>query len=200
MKSNSINTINFKIKKLLNLITEEQYRKFFKNSIIYRNDYVHEIAWFLLTEKNINTLAKLMKNKNILSIASGMGYAELWLKEKFNINIKITDKGNSGYFNKELPEYVEKIEALQALNKYKNWYDVIFIAWPPYQSNLALNVLKEMKKNSKMIIIGEGYGGCVADDDFWEEIENKEKYQVKEIYDFDSFLGINDYITIIEKI
>jgi hypothetical protein len=200
MKINPIKAINFRIRKLLNLITEEQYQKFFKDAAVNRNDYVHEIAWFLLTEKNIITLANLMKNKNVLSVAAGMGYAELWLKEKFNINIKITDKGNSGYFNKELPQYVEKIDALQALNKYKNWYDITFIAWPPYQSNLALNVLKKMKKNSEMIIIGEGYEGCVANDDFWEEIENKEKYQVKEIYDFDSFWGINDYITVIRKI
>ena len=200
MKINIVKLINFKIKKLYSLITEEQYQKFFKNSIIHRNDYVREIAWFLLTEKNVKTLAELMKNKNVLSLASGMGYAELWLREKFNINIKITDKGNSNYFNNGLPQYVERIDALQALDKYQNWYNMVFLAWPPYQNDLALNILKRMKKNSDMIIIGEGYDGCVANDDFWEEIEDKEKYIVREIYDFDSFCGINDYITIIKKL
>jgi len=185
------------------LISEQEYQKFFKSNFSFciRNEFTHNIGWWLLTRRNIYILSEIFDNKKILSIGAGMGYGEKWT-EKINNSIKfiITDKGKSGYFNHTLPLWVKRIEGLKALKKYQKQVDMIFLAWPPYNSNLAFNILKNLEYDKPLVVIGEGLGGCVANDDFWEEIEDDKKYKVKEIFDFDSFNGINDYITIIEKI
>lgn len=200
-----INAIKENIKSFKELISESDYKKYFQNRWNYyqdiREDYVRDIAWWLLTKKNIDLLSNILKNKKVLSIGSGLGYGEKWI-EKVGKNIKfiITDKGNSRFFNSKLPNWVKKIDGESALEKYQSEVDVVFLAWPPYNSDLAYNVLMNLDKNKPLIVIGEGIGGCTANDDFWLELENKRKYDVKEIYYFDSFQGIHDYITIITKI
>jgi hypothetical protein len=57
----------------------------------------------------------------------------------------------------------------------------LFLCWPPYNAKMAANALKAYAKagGTTLAYIGEGAGGCTADDSFhemlaegWEEVES----------------------------
>ena len=70
---------------------------------------------------------------------------------------------------------------------------VLFLCWPPYDDTMAFECLENYQGN-RLVYIGEGSGGCTADDAFherldreWEEVANHRPIQ---------WFGIHDYITV----
>jgi hypothetical protein len=83
-------------------------------------------------------------------------------------------------------------------------YDTFLCIWPPYNKPLAYNVFKkflELNNVKTFIYIGEGYGGCTADDDFFDLIEDNKTKETctDEIIGFKSADFFNDYIHVFNK-
>lgn len=90
----------------------------------------------------------------------------------------------------------------------------LFLCWPPYNSSFALECLKAYQGNT-VIFVGEGSGGCTADDDFfrsvgehvysWGDDGEPEERPVSDEWERVSEVsipqwdGIHDYLTIYRR-
>lgn len=74
--------------------------------------------------------------------------------------------------------------------------NVLFICWPVYDDDLAVNTLQQFTGN-KLIYIGE-YTGCCANDAFFEEIDKSWKC-INQSDSLQSWPGIYDTLTMYER-
>jgi len=90
----------------------------------------------------------------------------------------------------------------------------LFLCWPPYNAPFAAECLKAYTGNT-LIFVGEGWGGCTADDEFfnilgegygsWDDEGNEIKpdlgddWEEVETVTIPRWDGINDYMTIYRR-
>lgn len=131
-----------------------------------------------------------------IDVMAGTGYwAYLLNQSGFDcIASDITLKNEYGQRKKYIN--IEEMDALDAIEKYPD-RDVI-ICWAPYTDDIAFKIAQKINKGRKIIHIGEGKGGCTADDKFYDLIFS-EKYKPIDYYDIVRFEYINDRMFIIEK-
>lgn len=165
---------------------------------IVTNDWLYELANFL-------------EGKKVLEVMCGRGWLSKGLKD-MGINVIATDAQKSYLYWKErgLKELtnIEKISAKKAVEKYHNDVDYIIISWPPYDTPSAYNViqkLKELESDVQVIFIGEGHGGCTANEDFFESIYyieepgfDKVEYAYDKVVHGIEIPHIHDNISIVE--
>lgn len=151
--------------------------------------------------KWINPLAKYLNDKKCLEVMAGRGWLSYALQQK-GINVKATD--NFSWHNKMFPLWndtvtdVEDIDAVKAVEKYGKEIDYLIMAWA-YMDNTAYQVIKklyEVNPNVQIIYIGEGHGGCTADDDFYNhfEIIEDEDFYDNVSKNYQSWEGIHDVL------
>jgi hypothetical protein len=140
---------------------ENHYRK--------REEFRTGISWHIPSDELINAIKEYSP---IVSVASGFGYTEsLAIKE--GADVIATDvspnKNNKwcsdGIFNTQ----VEEISAIDAVKKYSGRN--VFMAWPPYDTSMAFDAASEMDIEKVLIYVGESYGGCTGNDDFFQYLE-----------------------------
>lgn len=139
-----------------------------------REDYIRKYGFFLINEDFINLSADLFENQNILEVGAGSGFLSSCLKDK-GLQVTAVDKAvqrNSYGFKKKYCEIIED-DAKTFLRKNKDFYDVVYMSWPDYESNFAHDVLKSMTKGQTLVYIGESYGGCTGNDLFFDLLEQK---------------------------
>ena len=75
---------------------------------------------------------------------------------------------------------------------------VLLLSWPPYDKPLATDALKAFPGDT-LIYIGEGAGGCCADDDFFDLLD-REWVEDETLWNkHPSWSGINDCITVYRR-
>lgn len=171
------------------------------SSTMFRRYALEHMGFSLLTKKFIKGLAKFIDDKKCLEIMSGHGCLSKSLQDE-GIDIIATDNysWNSRLNMSDKWTNVEQIDCLEAIRKYGKNVSYILCSWIPYESTIgyeALKLMNEINPDCKMIVIGEGYGGCTADDLFFENIE---EIDIKDdfINDFRSWQGINDYVSMVK--
>ena len=151
------------------------------------NDYAEQMANFL-------------KGKKVLEVMSGNGFFSRMLKEK-GVDLISTDLyvGNDNPYGlvKVLDKDIERIDAIEAVEKYGKEVNYIIMSWPPYNKPIGSQVVKKIKEvcpNVKIIYIGETEGGCTADDYFFEITErvNDEAFEPVK-YSYESWHFVHDY-------
>ena len=143
-----------------------------------RDIYTTYLGFPLLNKELIETLSDVIGNKRVLEVASGSGFVSKYLSDA-GVNIRATDicywdwKKSIGKnprpleFLKDHP--IELIDGISAIEKYKDETDMVLMTWPPLGSSFAANVLNDcIKYKLPLIYCGEDWGGCTADDDFFE--------------------------------
>ncbi len=130
----------------------------------------------------INEFLKEKECKKVIEIGSGSGLWIALLKIIQNNDKTITFHATDNYVN---PDYkykyttVEKIDALEAIEKYKN-SDCLFLCWPPSQDvvdkkgEYSAGDMLEQFKGNYLIYIGEKYGDedrATGDDKFFNLVE-----------------------------
>ena len=169
-----------------------------------RSDVVKKIGFLLVTKEWVEDLSNAIGDKKCLEIMAGSGALSKTLKDK-GTNVIATDnfswrKNENGSSTESWTtdsgnHYcdIEQLDAVEAIKKYKD-VDYILMSWAPYEDPIATEVLKAMREynpNAVLIYFGEGWGGCTANDEFFELVEEVE------INGFDfvnvpSWYGIND--------
>ena len=141
-----------------------------------RQKYCAKYGFVLLSKELIDALVEYLHDKKVLSVMSGSGYLEKHLKDN-GIDIIATDNYNWAnlrpeYFSDAKENGVEDMDAVEAVNKYGDWADIILLCWP-YMDDGAYNVLMEMRNhpNTIMLYEGEDIGGCTASDEFFLEAD-----------------------------
>lgn len=155
--------------------------------------YTADYSYALLTKEFIDQMVEYLKDKKVLEVMSGTGYFGSLLKDR-GIDIVCTDDDSWDRYkrHKRFTE-IEVMDAVEAVNKYADQVDVVIMSWPPYDDPIAANVARCCyKHNLPIIFIGEPQGGCTADNDFFEFIDD---YFIID-FDFDknfmSFCFIHD--------
>lgn len=171
------------------------------NSAIVREYAIKYMGFALITKKVIKSLARYIGSEKCLEIMSGQGCLSKSLQDE-GVDIIATDNYSwNGRLNmSDTWTNIEKIDCLDAIKKYGKDVSYILCSWIPYNNPIgyeALKLMNEINPECKMIVIGEGYGGCTADDSFFENL--KEIYVEEEfISSFRSWSGIHDYISVVQ--
>jgi len=151
-----------------------------------RDKYRRDGMFAFVSWKWINPFVEWINNRRCLEVMSGRGILSYALKQK---GIKIITTDDYSWFDMEgmskwhdtLVE-VEKLDAVDAVIKYGKDIDILIISWP-YMDNIAYQVIKELyniNPEVQVVYIGEGRGGCTADDEFYENFKEvkDEKFEI----------------------
>jgi hypothetical protein len=69
----------------------------------------------------------------------------------------------------------------------------MFLCWPPYDTRMAEEALRAYAGNA-VVYVGEGYGGCTANDAFHERL--KADFECVYSVELPRWFGIHDHMTI----
>jgi len=159
-----------------------------------RNKYIEEYGWGVPDKQTIEKIKEFVGNDNVLEIGAGYGlWAKLMKNEGISItatDFNITEPQSKRYYDPSKNKFteVEPIDHLKAIEKYGH-FGVLMMVWPPYDNPMAYEALAFFEGN-KLILVGEGSGGCTACDQFhsllnseWNEIEMIDIPQWRDIHD-----------------
>lgn len=143
-----------------------------------RYKFVSDYSWAVPNREIIDYIKKFVGNDKAIEIGAGYG---LWAKllKDMGLNIvaidpmifpgdkEIYDIGNE---DKKWTQ-VEKMDHYEALDNFPDANVLIFI-WPSYDEGYAYEAL-ELFDGNKIVYIGEGRGGCTADESFHNLLDNE---------------------------
>jgi hypothetical protein len=139
-----------------------------KQALVARDKFISEYSWAIPNQKIIGELKNFIGDTNlVLEVGSGKGLWAYLLKLE-GIQIIATDIAptENSWTN------ILKYSATEAVNKF--YADVLFIVWPPYNSEMASDALNAFAGNF-VIYIGEGYYGCTGNNNFHKLLNDKWK-------------------------
>lgn len=171
----------------------------------YRNLFIEKQGFALLSHDWINKLVKYINNRKCLEVMARCGSLSKILKDK-GVDIIATDdfswNGNANWnASRNYWTDIEDIDCIEAIGKYGTDRDVIIMSWP-YMDDNAYKCLMTMRKinpEAIMICIGEGYGGCTANNSFYDamkEIDEDDSDKINE--NFTQWFGLHDRVFIIK--
>ena len=166
---------------------------------LIRDQYIRNFGYTLITKEFISELVSLIGDNNILEVAAGSGYLSKCIQQ-YNPDIIVytTDDGSWDNWNTDYD--IEVIDACDAIDKYSSDIKYVLLSWPEYDSPMASNVLRKcLEHNIPLIYIGTEYGGCTADDSFFNLMDSETN--VEYVCDsYISFPGIYDKCMLITPI
>jgi hypothetical protein len=154
----------------------------FGESFQYRFNYIQQYGFVFVSWDWIEPLVQWIGSKKCLEVMSGKGTLSYALRKK-GVDVIATDDfswAKKEEFSSWKTTYteIENIDAVEAVNKYGKDIDILIMSWP-YMDNTAYIIIKklnEINPNALVVYIGEGYGGCTANSNFFdcfEEIEDE---------------------------
>lgn len=160
-----------------------------------RKALVSKYAWAIPSDKTIIWLGQRLVGRQVVEVGAGRGYWA-WLLEQIGIEVICYDNalislGEENPYFKNCGEHtyhdVLRGDA-QAVALHSD--KVLFLCWPNYDSSFAVDTLRAYQGDT-LVYIGEGDGGCCANDDFfylletdWEEIDCNDMIQWEGIHDY----------------
>lgn len=134
-----------------------------------REQFINEYGWSVPDREAIESIKEFVGNEPIIEIGAGYG---LWAKllQDAGVTVKATDllqePEEHHMYNPKARSFtdVEQMSHQDAMQAYGH-YGVLMLAWPPYDESMAAETLKTFRGN-KLVYVGEGSGGCTADDEF----------------------------------
>lgn len=158
----------------------------------YRQQMISEFGFSIPCVEALNAIKKV---GNILEIGAGTGYWSKLLKD-MGVDIISTDS-KSGDYQFSYNNDVIKMDAVEAIKEYPDRN--VFVSWPCYDKGWAFEAAKAMEQGTTLIYIGEGRGGCTADDNFHNYFFNDDVFpKIKDI-DIPRWDGIYDSMFIGKK-
>ena len=162
-------------------------------SFNFRHIYTYR-SFPILTKEWIKSIADYCQQFNkVYELAAGGGWITYWLR-KYGIDIECID--NYKWKDIKYNDWVKKGDAVEYV---KNNQDIeLFILSWPWMDDMAANIFESMRSGQRILYVGEGYGGCTANDRFFKLVENKkEETNIED--NFISFWGIHDYPSVYVK-
>ena len=144
--------------------------------------------WTLVDMTWTGALADFMRNYSeihglrtgVLEVMSGFGHLAKALKEN-GLAVKATDlmdgyghevKNAAGEMNTErFVHQIDRMGAAAAVRRYGKNFDWLLCSWPPYADDAMTRAAEAWGTEKPIIFIGEDYGGCNADDEFYEHFK-----------------------------
>lgn len=168
-----------------------------------RDKYIEEGMFGFVSWKWVNPFVEWVNNRKCLEVMAGRGILSRALRQK-GVDIVATDdfswaNNENGKFRKwnDTVTEVENMDAIESVETYGRDIDILIMSWP-YMDDTAYKVIKkfnEVNPEGLIVYIGESWGGCTADDEFFEhfqEIEDDEKFNLVN-ESFERWNGLHDY-------
>lgn len=148
---------------------------FMYSSDTIRDEIIQLSSFVVIDQSLAKSLAEYIGERKVLEIMAGTGCLAKALSDQ-GVSIHPTDIFEDtycfdGYQNLFMD--VEQMDCIEAIEKYAKEYDILLCSWPRSESPIieALQTMRRENPNMVMLYIGEGYEGCCAPDDFFEEAE-----------------------------
>lgn len=168
-------------------------------STIRRDRLVSKHAWAIPTEEAVRRIAKLSP---ICDLGCGTGY---WAYLLGQIGAKIVavdaapplDGANDYHHARKstLHHWVPVVRGSASTFVVPRSH-ALMLCWPPYSTSMASVALRRYR-GSSLIYIGEGIGGCTADDAFHRAIAKN--WKLCEMIDLPNWPGLHDSVHIYER-
>ena len=145
-----------------------------------RRKFVGKYAWAIPNEEALSVIAKFAP---IVEIGAGSGYWAYLLRER-GVDIIAYDvhpldsHAKENRWHTDHKPWTSVLQGAERSVK-KHADRSLFLCWPPYSSDMASKALAAYKDNT-VIYVGEGGGGCTADDAFHAELDSDWK-QIEEV-------------------
>jgi hypothetical protein len=147
---------------------------------VRRFDCIARLGFHIPIRKTVAAMAKFACQGGyavLLSVGSGVGTVEKLIQlyatqNKLPLTVIATDPWlTHETSNANALIETHAVDGVSAVKKYLP--KCLLVSWPVYDSPIASNVLKEfMKTDGEYVIyIGEGRGGCTADDEFHDLLD-----------------------------
>jgi hypothetical protein len=160
-----------------------------------RAAFIKEYSWAIPSQEALSVISQYSP---LIEIGAGTGY---WCKllQDAEVDIVAYDskppcKGYNVFHNTTTHTKVQK--GGPPIIKQVSRERTLFLCWPPYGSDMAFQCLANYR-GRYLIYIGEGYGGCTANDIFHEKLE--EEWREIECIDIPQWLYIHDRLIVYER-
>jgi hypothetical protein len=155
----------------------------------HRSDFVAHISWCLLCQEVIDAVRGL--GSKIVGVGCGSGYLEAALLvngiDVVATDVSMTDKNRYGFKSAWMD--ILPMPAVDAVAKFID--RDVFMAWPCHDLDWATQALKLIDKpGRRLIYVGERYGGCNANSEFFEILEAN--FKEVEFICIPQWFGIHD--------
>ena len=158
----------------------------------YRQELVTKYAWAVPSHEVICKLA--VRHKRIVEIGAGTGYWA-WMLKQTGVDVVCYDKHPPS--RRKLNNWGHHIKTWHPVRKGNHKAvrlhpdRTLLLCWPPYDSDMAFNCLINYTGN-KLIFIGEGDGGCTANDKFFERLNHEWNFENE--YNIPQWESIHDAV------
>lgn len=157
-----------------------------------RDEAVKRYSFAVPCSEAVRALVKLSP---LVEVGAGGGYWAGILK-KAGADVIATDIGKqSGYSRLWSAESVLRMSAVEAVKAYPDRN--VFVCWPSYDECWAADMANAILPGRVLAYIGEGCGGCTANDRFFDILE--EKYEEVEQLGIPQWGGIHDFLDIFRR-
>lgn len=161
-----------------------------------RENAIRKFSFAIPSEE---ALTALIGMGPILEVGAGLGYWAYELRRRGGDVVAIDPKAYSDttFKGDVLTPWTEILcmDANRAIMEFGADRSMFF-CWPSYTDEWTGHALKQFA-GKKVAYIGEGRGGCTANDEFHEELENN--FEQTAFIKIPKWSGINDVLTIHER-
>jgi len=165
----------------------------------YLRELYLEHSFVVYTDEMLNTLRTFCNSKglkHINELCCGTGWFSHWMK-KYGIPLQNAVDNKTWFDYKKHDKFLPIVRKDDAVQFVRNnpQTDMFVLSWP-YMDPLARMIWDNMRAGQYLLYIGEGEGGCTADDSFFEAVRNHEITNNKEFNlfkkEFIQFRGLYD--------
>lgn len=166
-------------------------------------------AFSVPTDEALDAIAQVGP---IVELGAGSGYWAALLRER-GVDVLAYDRypprdgGNHWYQDRE--EFHPIVRGTEEVLHW-NAHRTLMLSWPPYATPMAAEALRyyERAGGRCLVYVGEGWGGCCADDDFFtrlgedtfDDVEHSTPWRkVREVL-LPQWWGVHDWLTIYERV
>ena len=169
----------------------------FTDSFATRQECAHTYSWAVPNDQAIQTL---VDHSPVIEIGAGTGYWAAMVQaaggDIIAFDNQPLDKSEINHYHPgKQPFFAVQEGDEETATLYPD--RTLFLCWPPYDSSMAYRCLKAYR-GSTVIFVGEGWGGCTANDDFFELLIKE--FEVAKEIDIPQWFGMHDYMTVYKRL
>jgi hypothetical protein len=127
-------------------------------------------AWSIPSPGDMVWLARILDGRGVVEIGAGSGYWA-WQMVQVGIDVVAYDPHPPSPENKYATDRLYFPVEIGDEHVAANHPDrALLLCWPSYDSGFAASALKAYRGDT-LVFVGEGHGGCTADDEFFELLD-----------------------------
>lgn len=139
-------------------------------SQIGRDELAGRFSWSIPSPGDMVWLAKLLDGRGVVEIGAGSGYWA-WQMTQVGIDVVAFDPHLPGPDNRYVKHKLYHPVLPGDDRKAADYPErALMLCWPPYCGAMAMDAMRAYT-GDLLIYIGEGDGGCCADDDFFKLLD-----------------------------